>query len=336
MSIEEDERNPKLVDFLLGKGLAASAGAVTGKLIFTNEEAEESRRKGEPCILCREYTSADDIAGLKAAEGVLTMKGGLTSHAAVIMRGMGKPAVTGASTLIFDKSNKQLKSKDEKVMVSEGEMITVDGTSGLVFKGEIPTIKSTADADFRLVLSWCDKYKRMMVLANVDTIEEAEKAVEFGAEGIGLCRIEHMLFQEERIRLFRRMLLSETLNEKRSWLEGLAPLLRQDFLQMFRLMKDKQVTVRLIDPPLHEFLPNPINASFMEEICELSHTMGLSENICKQRVMELQEMNPMLGYRGCRLAIIFPETVEMQTRALIGKNNVFFFTFKVADSPFAY
>jgi pyruvate, orthophosphate dikinase len=233
---------------------------------------------------------------------------------------MGKPAVTGANTIIFDKESNRLMSKDEMVIVSEGDVICIDGSTGLVYKGPVPTVRTLADTNFQTVLNWCDKYKRLRVLANVDNVEEVEKAAEFQAEGIGMCRMEHLLFQENRIKLFRKVLFAETKDEKQSWLDSLAPLLRQDFLEIYRLMRDKQVIVRLIDTPISEFLPDPTSSNFSQNISELCRSSGMHEDQCKSHILQLQEMNPVMGFRGCRLSVVFPELVEMQAKALIGNH----------------
>jgi len=313
-----DENSTVVRSILLGKGLPASAGAVKGKIVFECSEAERCASDNEPCILCRDNTSADDISGLKAACGVLTMRGGMTSHAAVVMRGMGKSAVTAASNLILDLEKKELRTKDGKHTLHAGDIITIDGSSGLIFTGDVPMISSTASEEFRTVLQWSDKYKRLQVLANADTPEEVSKAAEFGAEGLGLCRTEHMFFSEDRITLLRQLILSDDMVERKNLLNRMIPYQQRDFLRIFRVMPGRQITVRLLDPPMHEFLPSPSRPGFEEALNELCSSLHMDVDDCRRRIFDLQEVNPMLGFRGCRLGVVYPEIVEMQVAAIIG------------------
>lgn len=254
----------------------------------------------------------------QAANGVVTITGGITSHAAVVMRGMGKPAVTGARGLIIDFEKGCLSSEDGTVNMRGGEKIVVDGSNGSIYSGEVPlTVIGKNDA-FLTVLNWADKYKNLHVLANADTPEDAEKAVEFGADGIGLCRTEHMFFRPDRLNLFRRMILSEREEERMEALDRILPLQQRDFFEMFRAMNGLQITIRLLDPPIHEFLPVPGKPGFDEEVYRMSGLIGLSSEQCHQRIQQLQEKNPMLGCRGCRLLILHPEILEMQVKAIVG------------------
>jgi pyruvate,orthophosphate dikinase len=233
------------------------------------------------------------------------------------MRGMGKPAVTGARDLHIDLNRKELISKTG-VVLHEGDVITLDGSSGTVFIGDIPLIDAIQDEDFITILQWADKYKNLHVLANADTPEEVQKALDLGAEGIGLCRMEHMFFQNERLHLFRRMILSETDEERKAVLHDILPLLRQDFYEMIKLMSGLQVTIRLLDPPIHEFFPSPSRTDFRDEIFKMSGRLGISAEKCETQVLQLQEKNPMLGCRGCRLSIIHSDILEMQIRSIVG------------------
>lgn len=302
-------------EYLLGKGLASSAGAAVGKLVFENKDAEKLKAAGEACILCREDTSADDIAGMYSSAGVITIRGGFTSHAAIVMRGMGKSAVTAAD-LILDAENKQLRGKNGMI-VNEGDVLTIDGSTGLIYKGQVPLIDATENTHFNTILHWADKYKRIGVLVNADQADEAEKALSLGAEGLGLCRTEHMFFAADRIQLFRHLILSDSEEERRQCLQAIEPLQCQNFLDLFRLMDKRQVTIRLLDPPLHEFLPKPTAADFDHQVQELASQTKLSEDDVRSRIFKMQEVNPMLGFRGIRIAIAHPEIAEMQVRAII-------------------
>jgi len=308
--------DPKVAECTLARGLAASSGAAVGKVVFTNEQAEESCAAHEACILVRLETSADDIGGMQAATGVLTLRGGLTSHAAVVMRGMGKPAVTGAQDLYIDPDAGTVCSRSGG-SIKLGDTITIDGSTGLVYIGAMPTVSVGQDDNFRTVMDWADKYKRMRVLANAETPTDVEAADRMGAEGVGLCRTEHMFFHPSRIDLFRHMILSNTHEERASCLLKLLPMQTDDFARIFRIMGDRQITVRLLDPPLHEFLPDPYSRTFEEEIERVASRGGIPPDQCRQRVLDMQESNPMLGFRGSRLSIVHPEITEMQTKAVV-------------------
>ncbi len=308
----------ELRDRILGTGLAASSGAACGTIVFTNEDAVRLAKEGQKVILCRRETSADDIAGLQAAEGVLTTHGGLTSHAAVVMRGMGKSAVTGIQYLVINQEQQTLSTRDDKFQLHMGEVITIDGTTGMVYVGEVPTTMVGHLDEFQTILNWADKYKTMNVLANADTPEDVRKAIALGAEGIGLCRTEHMFFHPDRINIFRKMILSEGKEERQRCLQQMLPYQRQDFLQIFREMHNRQVTIRYLDPPMHEFLPNPNQFDFDEQVERLSGELQMSPDTLRSRIFTLQESNPMLGCRGSRLEILYPEIVEMQSKAIMG------------------
>lgn len=308
-----------VIEKIVGRGLAASAGCAVGHLIFSNEAAEQYLEQGQKdTILCRFETSADDIAGMNAAGGCLTINGGLTSHAAVVMRGMGKPAVTGARNMQINAEKKQLVGEDmygALIIIKEGDVITVDGTSGLIFLGEIPTIHSGQDEYFQTILRWSDKYRRLKVLCNADKLSDAERGIMLGAEGIGLIRTEHMFFHPERLPIFRKFILAADAVERYAYLKELGPFQKLDFLKLLRVCDKKPVTIRLLDPPLHEFLPD-VNLG-RDELAEVAMEMGIDMEQAILRVKTLRESNPMLGFRGCRLYIMFPEIAEMQVRAII-------------------
>ena len=249
----------------------------------------------------------------------MTTHGGLTSHAAVVMRGMGKTAVTGARDILIDVHNKQLKTRDGKICLSTGDIITIDGSTGAVYRGEMPMVSSGHSQDFQTILHWADKYKNMHVLANADTAEEAKKALELGAEGIGLCRTEHMFFKEDRLRLFRKYLLSESEFDRDLALQSLIRPMETDFMELFRVLHGKLLAVRLLDPPLNSFFPDPACSSFQEELMELAGQVCVPLEHCKAKILEFQEKNPMLGCRGSRMAILHPEILKMQTKAMIRK-----------------
>jgi pyruvate,orthophosphate dikinase len=251
---------------------------------------------------------------------VLTLRGGLTSHAAVVMRGMGKSAVVGAQGLNLDSAAHTLTSiQNPDITVRTGDTITIDGSTGYVYLGQMPTVSVGQDDNFRTVMQWADRNKRLGVLTNAETVEDVQQAQRMGAEGIGLCRTEHMFFQADRINLFRSMILAQDSHERATWLLKLQPLQQRDFLEIFRIVGDAQVTIRLLDPPLHEFLPSPKSPGFEEEIRGLAQRLEIDPEECQRRVLDLQESNPMLGFRGCRLAIVYPEITEMQTKAIISK-----------------
>jgi len=294
----------------VAKGLAASPGAASGKVYFTADEAVAAAKAGEKVILVRTETSPDDIEGMAAAEGILTTRGGMTSHAAVVARGMGTPCVVGCGDARIDEQAKVMRIGD--IVVREGDYISIDGSTGNVYIGEIKTVMPEISGDFAVLMGWADKYRKLGVKANADTPRDAKIALEFGAEGIGLARTEHMFFDEERISAVREMIIAKTEEQRRKALEKILPMQRSDFEQLFEIMGEYVVTIRLLDPPLHEFLPH-----LDEEIKELAEDMGVPFEELKATVEGLKEFNPMLGHRGCRLAVTYPEIAEMQTRAII-------------------
>ncbi|CAM3559039.1 pyruvate, phosphate dikinase [Thalassospira profundimaris] len=294
---------------VVGMGLPASPGAASGQIVFSAEAAEEWAGKGRKVVLVRIETSPEDIAGMHAAQGILTSRGGMTSHAAVVARGMGTPCVCGAGAVKIDYANKTMMSGG--VTLKEGDVITLDGATGEVMLGEVATLKPDLSGDFSQLMEWADALRRLKIRTNAETPEEAETARGFGAEGIGLCRTEHMFFDPERIVSMREMILAETEKGRRTALAKLLPYQRQDFIDLFRIMKGLPVTIRLLDPPLHEFLPHGD-----AEIADVAKAAGVSEAIVKRRLLDLAEANPMLGHRGCRLGISYPEIYEMQARAI--------------------
>ncbi|HEV7645891.1 MAG TPA: pyruvate, phosphate dikinase [Pyrinomonadaceae bacterium] len=310
----------------LATGLPASPGAAQGRVVFDPDEAEEFAKQGEKIILVRRETSPDDFHGMVAAEAILTQRGGMTSHAAVVARGMGKPCVAGATALNINYGHNEFSVGD--TTIPRGEWITVDGSTGRVFLGQVPTVQPKLDDDFRLVMSWADGSRKLKVRANADTGPDSTVARNYGAEGIGLCRTEHMFFGEDRLKVMREMILAGGLGEREKALAKLLPFQRQDFVEIFRAMKDLPVTIRLLDPPLHEFLPS--HAELMEELTELKFNSRkaspkemdiLLDEIAEKRkllrrVEHLSEANPMLGLRGCRLGILVPEVTRMQVRAI--------------------
>lgn len=295
---------------VLGQGLPASPGAASGEVTFTADEAEARRAQGRKVILVRIETSPEDIHGMHAAEGILTTRGGMTSHAAVVARGMGRPCVSGAGTVNIDMAKKTMTAGG--VTLIDGDIITIDGSNGTIMKGLVPTIKPELTGDFSKLMGWADKVRRMKVRTNAETPADAKTAREFGAEGIGLCRTEHMFFDENRIMVVREMILAESEEGRRYALDKLLPFQKEDFAELFRIMAGLPVTVRLLDPPLHEFLPHS-----EEEIAAVSRAIGVPDSVLRRRVQELHEINPMLGHRGCRLGISFPEIYEMQARAIM-------------------
>src|SRR5437868_3138431 len=312
---------------VVAKGLPASPGAAQGKVVFDPDEAEELAREGEKVVLVRQETSPDDFHGMVAAQAIVTARGGMTSHAAVVARGMGKSCVCGASVLNIDYSQQQFNVNG--IVVPKGEWITVDGSTGRVFLGQVPTIQPTLGEDFSEVMSWADEFRRLRVRANADTPHDAAVAREFGAEGIGLCRTEHMFFGDERLAAMRDMILADGVGAREKALERLLPLQRKDFVGIFRAMAGLPVTIRLLDPPLHEFLPNL--EELLGELSELKMTLQRAASIrdmdrtldeidgkrkLLHQVERLHERNPMLGHRGCRLGLIYPEVTRMQTRAI--------------------
>ena len=304
---DEDELKGVTV---IAKGLPASPGAVSGKIYFNALEAEAAVKKGEKAILVRETTSPEDLAGMIAAGGILTAKGGVTSHAAVVARQMGKCCVAGCSEILVSEDKKELKTKDK--VYKEGDVISLDGYDGKVYEGEIHTVEPNLSGDFGVIMSWADGIRSLKIRTNADKPEDALKALEFGAEGIGLCRTEHMFFEENRIPAIRRMIVADTESERREALDALLPYQKNDFKGIYEVMKENPVTIRLLDPPLHEFLPHTD-----AEIRSLADKIGVPYEKLVRRTDELHENNPMLGHRGCRLAISYPEIAEMQTRAIM-------------------
>jgi len=301
--------DPKAKRNVISKGLPASPGAASGKVTFSADEAEKHAHAGESVILCRQETSPEDIHGMHASTGILTSRGGMTSHAAVVARGMGKPCVAGAGDLYIDQKSKLIRKDDMEI--KEGDLITIDGATGEVMLGEVATIKPELSGDFGILMEWADGRRRMDVRANAETPLDAKTARDFGAEGIGLCRTEHMFFDAERIQNVREMIFASTEQERREALEKLLPAQREDFEKLFEIMHGLPVTVRLLDPPLHEFLPHTD-----EDIKTFSKGAEIPEDQVKLRLSELTETNPMLGHRGCRLGITYPEIYEMQARAI--------------------
>ena len=301
--------DPKAERNVIGIGLPASPGAATGEIVFSSDEAEEMRAQNRKAILVRVETSPEDIHGMHAAEGILTTRGGMTSHAAVVARGMGKPCVSGAGTLRVDYRNGTLLAMGQTFR--KGDVITIDGASGQVLKGQVPMLQPELSGDFASIMEWADTTRRMRVRANAETPADARMARSFGAEGIGLCRTEHMFFDDERIVAMREMILSDVEKDRRAALAKLLPMQRSDFAELFEIMAGLPVTIRLLDPPLHEFLPKS-----EEEIAEVANAMNVSADKLRQRTEALHEFNPMLGHRGCRLAVSYPEIAEMQARAI--------------------
>ncbi|HXZ85552.1 MAG TPA: pyruvate, phosphate dikinase, partial [Myxococcota bacterium] len=294
----------------IGQGLPASPGAAAGRIVFTAEDAEAAAESGEDVVLVRRETSPEDIHGMHAAQGILTALGGMTSHAAVVARGMGKCCVAGCSALSIDFERRR--ATLGSVELTERDVITLDGSTGNVFKGRVPTVEPELSKDFQTLMKWADAVRRLRVRANADTPEDAAVAVRFGAEGVGLCRTEHMFFQAERILAVRRMILSETAEERAAALVPILPMQREDFVGIFTAMGGRPVTIRLLDPPLHEFLPHT-----GEEMANLARDLGVPELELRRKVDALREFNPMLGHRGSRLAITYPEIYEVQVRAIV-------------------
>ncbi|EIZ77501.1 pyruvate,orthophosphate dikinase [Novosphingobium sp. Rr 2-17] len=301
--------DPKAVRDILGKGLPASPGAASGAIVLDADTAEKRAEMGESVILVRVETSPEDIHGMHAAKGILTARGGMTSHAAVVARGMGRPCVSGASALSIDMKTRTLRIANRAL--KEGDIITLDGATGDIMFGQVSTIEPELAGDFGTLMVWADKHRRMKVRANAETPQDCKMARQFGAEGVGLCRTEHMFFDASRISAVRQMILAEDEAGRRTALEKLLPEQRDDFHQIFWEMAGLPVTIRLLDPPLHEFLPHSD-----AEFAELSDTIGIGVDTLKRRADELHEFNPMLGHRGCRLGITFPEIYEMQARAI--------------------
>ncbi len=294
----------------LAKGLPASPGAASGKIYFTAADAVDASEQGEKTILVREETSPEDLAGMVAAEGILTARGGMTSHAAVVARGMGKCCVAGCSEIVVSESEKTMKVGDK--VYHEGDFISINGQNGSVYEGSVATVKPELSGDFATIMSWADGIRTLKIRTNADQPADARQAVQFGAEGIGLCRTEHMFFAEERIPAIRRMIVADTEEARREALANLLPYQKEDFKGIYEAMESRPVTIRLLDPPLHEFLPKT-----QEETKALAEHINVPYEKLVKITMELHEQNPMLGHRGCRLAVTYPEIAEMQTRAIM-------------------
>ncbi|RUM90463.1 MAG: pyruvate, phosphate dikinase [Thermovibrio sp.] len=307
---EEDRKRAIEEGRLIAKGLPAAPGAVSGKIVFSADEAVELAEKGEKVILVRHETSPEDIHGMHAAEGILTARGGMTSHAAVVARGMGKTCIVGAESIHVDYEKEEFRVRD--VVVKKGDVITIDGSTGEIFHGELRTIPAQISGEFEELMKWADEIRDLQVRVNADTPEDAKQGRDFGAEGIGLCRTEHMFFKEERIPVVREMILAKTEEEREKALSKLLPMQREDFIAIFEVMNGLPVNIRLLDPPLHEFLPKT-----EEEFERTAREMGLPVEEIKERAEELHEINPMLGLRGSRLGIAYPEIYKMQARAIL-------------------
>jgi pyruvate,orthophosphate dikinase len=301
--------DPKAEVKIFGRGLPASPGAAAGLVVFTADEAEKKANEGHNVILVRVETSPEDVHGMHAAKGILTTRGGMTSHAAVVARGWGRPCVCGAGEIRIDYKSQTMSAAG--VTIKAGEPVTIDGGTGTVFLGEVPMIQPRLADDFATLMAWADKIRRLGVRANADTPDDAKVAREFGAEGIGLCRTEHMFFEDDRIIAMRQMIMASDENGRRAALAKLLPMQRKDFTGLFEVMEGLPVTIRLLDPPLHEFLPH--TEAEQEEVASAA---GVSVDEVRKRVIQLEEANPMLGHRGCRLAISYPEIAEMQARAI--------------------
>jgi len=301
--------DPKAKRHILGRGLPASPGAATGEIVFSSEAAEQAAMEGRKVILVRIETSPEDIHGMHAAQGILTSRGGMTSHAAVVARGMGKPCVSGAGEIKIDYANATLACAGE--VLSQGDVITIDGSTGQILKGKVAMLQPELSGDFAKVMEWADETSRMKVRANCETPADARMARELGAQGIGLCRTEHMFFGPERINAMREMILADNEAGRRLALNKLLPMQRADFAELFTIMRGLPVTIRLLDPPLHEFLPKG-----EAEVIEVAASLGLEPRLLQERAHALHEFNPMLGLRGCRLGVTYPEIFEMQARAI--------------------
>jgi len=301
--------DPAAERHVIATGLPASPGAACGVIVFSSEDAELLRSQDHKVILVRVETSPEDIHGMHAAEGILTTRGGMTSHAAVVARGMGKPCVAGAGSLRVDYRAQSVSAGG--VTLKKGDTLTIDGSTGQVLVGKVPMRQPELAGEFGTLMRWADSVRKLKVRANADTPADARAAIKFGAEGIGLCRTEHMFFEEDRIRAVREMILAEDEKARRVALAKLLPMQRADFVELFKIMGGLPVTIRLLDPPLHEFLPHS-----EKEIAEVAQAMGADPKKLADRARELHEFNPMLGFRGCRLAIAYPEIAEMQARAI--------------------
>jgi len=293
-----------------GKGLGASPGAACGKIVFTAEDAENWHARGEKVVLVRLETSPEDITGMKVSQGILTVRGGMTSHAAVVARGMGTCCVSGCGDIAMDEENKKFTLAGKEY--HEGDYISIDGTTGNIYDGQIPTVDAQIAGEFSRVMAWADKYRKLKVRTNADTPADAKKARELGAEGIGLCRTEHMFFEESRIAAFREMICSDTVEEREAALEKILPYQQSDFKALYEALEGNPVTIRFLDPPLHEFVPTE-----EADIEKLANAQGKSVEEIKNIIASLHEFNPMMGHRGCRLAVTYPEIARMQTKAVI-------------------
>ena len=294
----------------IGKGLGASPGAACGKIVFTAEDAEKWAERGEKVVLVRLETSPEDITGMKSAQGILTVRGGMTSHAAVVARGMGKCCVSGCGEIAMDEDNKKFELAGKTF--KEGDFISIDGTTGRIYDGLIPTVDAKIAGEFGRIMAWADKYRKLHVRTNADTPADARKARELGAEGIGLCRTEHMFFEPERIAAFREMICSDTVEEREAALNKILPYQQSDFEKLYEALEGYPVCIRFLDPPLHEFVPTND-----EEIKQLADAQGKSVETIRNIIASLHEFNPMMGHRGCRLAVTYPEIAKMQTKAVI-------------------
>ena len=295
---------------VLTKGLPASPGAGSGKIYFSAEDAAKASQNGEKVILVRQETSPEDIEGMVCSEGILTARGGMTSHAAVVARGMGKCCVAGCGEIKVDEAAKEVRKDD--LVLKEGDFISLDGSTGIVYLGDVAKSKAAMTGNFEKLMNWVDEIRNMKVRTNADNPRDAKAAVDFGAEGIGLCRTEHMFFDEDRIPAVRKMILSNTVEDRVEALDKLLPMQQQDFVDIYKVMGDRPVNIRLLDPPLHEFLPHDD-----ETINELAKDMNIPAKEIRKRIVDLSEFNPMLGHRGCRLAVTYPEIAVMQTKAII-------------------
>ena len=294
----------------IGKGLGASPGAACGKIVFTADDAVAWKGKGEKVVLVRLETSPEDITGMKAAQGILTVRGGMTSHAAVVARGMGTCCVSGCSEIKMDEENKKFELAGKTF--KEGDFISIDGSTGNIYDGIIPTVDATIAGEFGRIMSWADKYRVLKVRTNADTPTDAKKAKELGAEGIGLCRTEHMFFDPDRIGAFREMICSDTVEEREAALDKIEPMQQADFEALYEALEGCPVTIRFLDPPLHEFVPTE-----EADVKALADAQGKSVETIKNIIASLHEFNPMMGHRGCRLAVTYPEIAKMQTKAVI-------------------
>ncbi|MAZ80747.1 MAG: pyruvate, phosphate dikinase [Rickettsiales bacterium] len=294
---------------IIAKGLPASPGAASGVVVFSSKEAEKRAENSENVLLVRIETSPDDIKGMHVSQGILTARGGMTSHAAVVARGMGTPCVSGASNLEIDYKNKLFKASNK--IIKEGDIITINGNNGDVMIGNVPTLKPKLSDDFQKLMQWADNIRSLKIRTNADTPADCQIAKEFGAQGIGLCRTEHMFFNEDRIISVRQMILAKNIEERNDALEKILPMQRQDFIDIFKIMSSLPVTIRLLDPPLHEFLPHKD-----DEIKDVANALNVEIDFVRKRVSQLKEQNPMLGHRGCRLAISYPEIYAMQIKAI--------------------